>query len=287
MASADCPSAGYGVRYDAPGEGKTVALTFDDGPGRSTAAIMDILQGAGVAATFFNVGVNEAVRPEIVRAQQSQGFLLANHTWAHPDMATLSEAAQARQMDDAIAGQASLVGAPPCDFRPPYGSYNATTLDLAQDRNMSVWMWSVDTEDWKARGSADPFWVDRIVDRAKAGGKQANPVVLMHNMPRGSPATVAALPAIIEFYRDRDYSFVDLAGREAGRRDGEEPLPDVEEPAPPDAEEPVPPDAEEPVPPDAEEPRSAGPSHRWPTGPPPNAAMATAGQRDTTFHSVP
>ncbi|TFV73016.1 polysaccharide deacetylase family protein [Blastococcus sp. CT_GayMR19] len=267
-----CPSVGYGVRYVAPGEGKTVALTFDDGPGRSTEAIMDILEDAEVTATFFNVGVNEAVRPEIVRAQASRGFLLGNHTWTHPDMATLSETAQAREMDDAIAGQTSLVGAPPCDFRPPYGSYDETTLSLAQARGMNVWNWSVDTEDWKARGSDDPFWVDRIVDLAKAGGSQTNPVVLMHNMPAGSPATVAALPAIIDFYRDRGYTFVDLAGRVAGQ---------------PDVEEPVPPDAEEPVPPDADEPRSDGPPHRWPTWPPHTAATAAAGQGDTTLHGVP
>jgi hypothetical protein len=235
---------------------------------------MDILEDAEVAATFFNVGVNEAVRPEIVRAQASRGFLLGNHTWTHPDMATLPETAQAREMDDAIAGQTSLVGAPPCDFRPPYGSYNETTLSLAQARGMNVWNWSVDTEDWKARGSDDPFWVDRIVDLAKAGGRQTNPVVLMHNMPAGSPATVAALPAIIDFYRDRGYTFVDLAGRVAGR-------PDDEEPAPPeDDDEPSPPAVEEP-------PTDESPWHRWSTWAPRSSATATDGRGDATVHGIP
>jgi hypothetical protein len=35
----------------------------------------------------------------------------------------------------------------------------------------------------------------------------------MHNQPAGNPATVAALPSIIAFYRDRGYTFVDVAGR--------------------------------------------------------------------------
>src|SRR5215213_5862196 len=77
-AAAACPPAPSGVQHSAPGAGKTVALTFDDGPGASTQAILDILRDADVTATFFNVGVNEAVRPELVRAEAGQGFLLAN-----------------------------------------------------------------------------------------------------------------------------------------------------------------------------------------------------------------
>jgi peptidoglycan/xylan/chitin deacetylase (PgdA/CDA1 family) len=215
--AASCPAVGYGVNHYAPGGGRTVALTFDDGPGGSTAEILRILQDAGVTATFFNIGVNETVRPALVQAEAAHGFLLGNHTWSHPDMARQSSTAQAAEMDRATAQQASLVGSVPCFFRPPYGSFDSGTLSLAQARNMSVWNWSVDTEDWKAAGSASSYWVDRIISRARAGGDQSHPVVLMHNSPAGNPATVGALPSIITFYRDRGYTFVDLAGRVAGR----------------------------------------------------------------------
>jgi len=208
---------GSGVNHYAPGSDKTVALTFDDGPGVSTAEIEQILQNAGVPATFFNIGINQTVRPELVQDEAARGFLLGNHTWSHPDMSILSAADQASEMDRTTSEQISLVGSAPCFFRPPYGSYNATTLSLAQARNMSVWNWSVDTEDWKANGSGDASWVNRIIDLGEAGGSQTNPVVLMHNSPTGNPATVAALPTIIAFYRDRGYTFVDLAGRAAGR----------------------------------------------------------------------
>jgi peptidoglycan/xylan/chitin deacetylase (PgdA/CDA1 family) len=36
-APASCPAAPCGPHFYAPGTGKTVALTFDDGPGKSTA----------------------------------------------------------------------------------------------------------------------------------------------------------------------------------------------------------------------------------------------------------
>ena len=210
--AAGCPPAPEGIQRTAPGTGRTVALTFDDGPGRSTEAILRVLAEKQVRATFFDIGINENVRPATVRAIAAQGHLLANHTWSHPDMSRLEAAAQAAEMDDASAQQAAIVGARPCFFRPPYGAYDSTTLNLAHARRMAVYNWSVDTRDWEARGSGAATWVDRIVTRAEAGGRQTHPVVLMHNSPAGNPATVAALPAVIDFYRAAGYTFVDLAG---------------------------------------------------------------------------
>jgi len=211
--SASCPAAGYGPLFYAPGGAKTVALTFDDGPGKTTARILKILRRYHVPATFFNIGQNMAARPRLVRRESRQGFLLGNHTWSHPDMAKLSRSQQAAEMDQVIAEQRKLTGTVPCVFRPPYGDYDTMTLRLAQRRRMAVWLWSVDTEDWKARGSASAYWVNRIVRLAEQeGGALANPVVLMHNQPGGNPATALALPKIIRFFRDHHYRFVNLLG---------------------------------------------------------------------------
>ena len=138
------------------GSGRRVALTFDDGPGASTAQIIRILQDEGAAATFFNIGVNSTVRPGLVQGEAAQRFLLGNHTWSHPDMATLSSADQATEMQNATNEQISLVGTSPCFFRPPYGSYNTTTLQLAQAQNMAVYNWSVDTRTERPPARATP-----------------------------------------------------------------------------------------------------------------------------------
>ena len=212
-----CPTAGYGVRTSAPGSGKTVALTFDDGPGPHTAGMMRVLEDAGVTGTFFDLGVNQPARADVVRALHAQDFLLGNHSWSHPDLRTLSSAGQAAEMDRATAQQRSLVGESPCVFRPPYGAYNGTTLSLAQQRGMQVWNWSVDTGDWEAPGSGTTAWTSLIVQRAQAGGSQTHPVILMHSQIDGSASTLAALPRIITYYRDRGYTFVDLLGRTAVR----------------------------------------------------------------------
>ncbi|MGE5291290.1 MAG: polysaccharide deacetylase family protein [Micromonosporaceae bacterium] len=212
--STGCPAAPYGAQRYAPGSGKTVALTFDDGPGATTSKIISILRQYGVTATFFNLGQNAAANPGQVRAEARAGYMLGNHTWDHPNMSTLSSSAQGTEMDRATSQQKSQVGTTPCAFRPPGGSYNATTLSLAQQRNMKFWTWSVDTEDWKAQGSSSSYWVNRIVQLAEQqGGVLNHPVVLMHNQPAGNPATALALPTIIKYFRGHGYTFVDLVGR--------------------------------------------------------------------------
>jgi peptidoglycan/xylan/chitin deacetylase (PgdA/CDA1 family) len=152
-----------------------------------------------------------AVRPSLIRAEAKDRYALGDHTWDHPDMTRLPAARQATELDRANAEQRSLVGSVACAFRPPYGNYNATTLRLAQQRRMSVWLWSVDTEDWKAAGSGSAYWVQRIIRLAETeGGRLHHPVVLMHNQARGKPATVKALPVIITYFRSHGYRFVAL-----------------------------------------------------------------------------
>src|SRR5205823_6536711 len=178
---------------------------------RSTAAILRILRRHHVPATFFNLGTAMAARPWLVRREAREGFVAGNHTWDHPDLAGLSPAAQAAEIDDHRAEQRRIVRYNPCMFRPPYGRYDRATLRLARSRRMAVWLWSVDTEDWKAEGSSSQAWVHRIIALAeREGGALRHPVVLMHNQPAGNPATVRALPAIVAFFRSRHYAFVTL-----------------------------------------------------------------------------
>jgi peptidoglycan/xylan/chitin deacetylase (PgdA/CDA1 family) len=206
-----CPRASYGAHSYAPGRGKTVALTFDDGPGRSTAAILKVLARYRVPATFFNIGANMAVRPGLVRKEVRAGYAMGDHTWDHPNMVLLSAASQDREIDRMNAELKAVARVRACAFRPPYGNYDAVTLSLAQQRRMSVWLWSVDTQDWMARGSGSSYWISRIIRLAKGeGGALRHPVVLMHNQPAGNPATVAALPVIIRFFRSHGYRFVQL-----------------------------------------------------------------------------
>lgn len=211
-AGVGCP-APRPIAYErAPGVGKSVALTFDDGPGPTTATILGILERAKVRATFFNIGEQLADRAPALRREVRDGDALGNHTWSHANLLTLSPAAQQSQLDRTVAMQHRLTGTVPCLFRPPYEDFDASTLRVAASRHEATWLWSVDSEDWKAEGSDSAYWVHRIVARATAGVTQRHPVIIMHNMGGsiGSPATADALARIIVCYRSHGYRFVVL-----------------------------------------------------------------------------
>jgi peptidoglycan/xylan/chitin deacetylase (PgdA/CDA1 family) len=205
-----CPAPPYGAQRYAPGTSKTVALTFDDGPGRSTDAIVTVLKRYRVPATFFNIGAAMATRPYLVQDEVRDGYAMGNHSWDHPHMTTLSAVRQGEELSQASAEQRSIAGTVPCALRPPYGEYDATTLRLAQQQRLSVWLWSVDTLDWAANGSGSAYWVQRVIRLAEQGSTFSHPILLMHDARAGDPATVAALPAIIQYYRSHDYRFVAL-----------------------------------------------------------------------------
>ena len=69
---------------------KLLAITFDDGPGKYTGALLDGLAERGVHATFFVNGVNASGWPETLRRIVREGHQLANHTYNHKNLNTCS-----------------------------------------------------------------------------------------------------------------------------------------------------------------------------------------------------
>ena len=60
------------------GKGRTVAITFDDGPRPGyVESILKILREKGVRATFFVVGRYAAEHPGLIRAMADDGIKLA------------------------------------------------------------------------------------------------------------------------------------------------------------------------------------------------------------------
>ena len=225
--SAGCPVPANRVLQSAPGVGKTVALTFDDGASSVMPQAATILKANGVnAATFFDTGLHDAAFRSAVRQVSAMGFLIEDHTWDHLYPSQVPGGWTLSYLRDQIAStarqQRQFTGRPSCLFRPP-GGFTANVMAAARDEGMSVALWSVDTLDWQQPGHYDPAYVDLIVHRATTLTTNiSHPVVLMHvgkashepdsqvSPYRGN--TLAALPAIINWYRAHGYRFVDLLG---------------------------------------------------------------------------
>jgi peptidoglycan/xylan/chitin deacetylase (PgdA/CDA1 family) len=180
---------------------KDVALTFDDGPGPSTRQILRILRDDHVPATFFVVGRAVQRDPAAVRAELAQGDAIGNHTEDHPPMGLLSPAAQLAEVQGA-AEALRRAGVPRTPlFRPPYGSFSASTLSILKKLQMLMVLWTVDTKDFSMPG------VQRIVYTALSGAR-GGAILLMHDGGGDRRETAAALPRIIRLLTKRGFHLV-------------------------------------------------------------------------------
>src|SRR5699024_2159985 len=62
---------------------KQVFLTFDDGPSNITNEVLDVLKKYNIKATFFVLGSNVDLKPEITKRAYEEGHYIANHGYTH------------------------------------------------------------------------------------------------------------------------------------------------------------------------------------------------------------
>ncbi len=189
--------------------GKTVYLTFDDGPSQHTEQVLDILQAEGIKATFFMLGEQVEQQPDIARRVLAEGHAIGNHSYNHKyeklygSFAVFAE--QVMKADDAIF---AATGVRTPLFRAPGGTYSNFDqgyFDAMAAAGYIVHDWNVDSGDSKRRGVPS----SEIIATVK-GSKLADSLnVLLHD-GGGHEESVKALPAIIAYYKEKGYSFAPI-----------------------------------------------------------------------------
>lgn len=181
---------------------REIALTFDDGPSPlTTPLLLAILRRYRVPATFFVVGVHAQAYPYLLRQMAASGDEVGDHSFHHPNLATLDPATAGQEIQAAAAVIRAEAGRPPRWFRPPGGDYTVDVAALARRAGMGLAMWTDNAGDWALPPAK--WVVQRVVSHAEPGA-----IVLLHN---GTLNTVRALPTIIVELRRRGYTFVTLS----------------------------------------------------------------------------
>lgn len=198
-----------------PRDVSAVALTFDDGPGAVTPAILRVLRSRGAWATFNVLGSRVRAGAPLVRRAVADGHEIGLHGWRHRDLAAepvraWAELARARATVKAVARVTPRV------FRPPYGSASRELALAARTLGLVTVTWDVDPRDFAEPGA------DVIAERVRADVRPGS-IVLLHDDRPGLAATAAALDAILDYLAARGLAAVTLSrllGAGPGRRAG-------------------------------------------------------------------
>jgi peptidoglycan/xylan/chitin deacetylase (PgdA/CDA1 family) len=181
--------------------GKRVALTFDDGPGGQTEAVLRTLADMGVPGTFFIVGSMTGGQQALLQRMLAGGHVLANHTFGHVDMTAISDAGGLEELSAGNRAIAAATGFRPCLFRAPYGAVNSRVVGLAGRLGLLTVGWSVDPGDWRRPGAA-------AIAADVMANTRSGSVILMHDGGGSDAGTPTALRSVVQRLRDRGYRFV-------------------------------------------------------------------------------
>ncbi|AEM78381.1 polysaccharide deacetylase family protein [Thermoanaerobacter wiegelii] len=182
--------------------GKVVALTFDDGPiPEYTKKYIDILKSMEVKATFFVIDKNAQKHPELLKYIYENGNEIGLHSYSHFNMSKMKPEQMVEELYKTQKIVVESTGVKPILFRPPYGAFNKTLLEISDALGLHVVLWNVDPDDW--RSPAVENVVNRVISHTKNGS-----VILMHE---GKTNTLAALPQIMEKLKSEGYSFVTVS----------------------------------------------------------------------------
>ncbi len=192
-------------------KGKTIYLTFDDGPGPDTARLLDVLKRYRVKATFFVVDTGY---PDLLKRIVHDGHSIGIHTCSHRYGEIYSS--EDAYFQDLFAMQQIILdttGVETWLLRFPGGSSNTisrknhgimTRLTKAvTDCGFSYFDWNVDSQD--AGGASSSAQVLRNVVQG-IGGNSCS-IVLQHDIHSYS---VDAVEQIIQWGAENGYQFLPL-----------------------------------------------------------------------------
>lgn len=208
MALADSYNPVWRVDTNQP----VVALTFDDGPKPEfSLPVLDALDKYCVKATFFVIGRLASQHPDIIYRMASSGHDVANHTFSHIRLDTMSETDIKRELSLTNQIIEKITGRPARFFRPPGGRFNQLVLLGAHQEGLRTINWSVNAGDYTLHGDLplqldDNKWKE-IAERVVASTKSGD-IILCHN---GGIDTEKALPIIIEELRKKGFRFITVS----------------------------------------------------------------------------
>ena len=183
--------------------GPMIALTFDDGPGRYTDQVLDVLERHGGQATFFVLGYRIEGRRDTLLRAHNLGSEIAGHSWSHPRLIHMTDAEITHELRSTSAAIAELVGFSPPFYRPPYGQLSDDVERVSRQLGYSMINWTLDTRDWEPPNRNVEHIYNAIMSEVKDGA-----IILLHDV---HASTAQAMEVVIPRLIAEGYELVTVS----------------------------------------------------------------------------
>lgn len=180
---------------------KIIAITFDDGPSKYTARLLDILEENGAHATFFVLGNRANNNSELLKRMLDEGHEIGSHTWDHTSFAKLSYSSALENMKKSTNAIKKSSGKKPVLVRPPYGAMSDSLKYAAVMQGQAIITWSVDPRDWDTKNPDTVY--SKIMSKVSKGD-----IILCHDIHK---STVDAMERVIPALIDEGYKLVTVS----------------------------------------------------------------------------
>ena len=181
-----------------PSEEKAVYLTFDDGPDPVvTPWVLQELKKYDAPATFFCIGENVQLHPDVYRQLLTENHAVGNHTFHHFNGWNTNKEIYINDVVKAAAFIDSNL------FRPPYGrirSAQAKEIPVALGKSdAQIIMWDVLSADFDPAFTPEQCLAN-VIDNVSAGS-----IIVFHDSEKAFPNLRYALPVVLEFLKKEGY----------------------------------------------------------------------------------
>ncbi len=167
-------------------DAESVFLTFDDGPTPGiTEWILSTLDKYNAKATFFLLGRNVEMYPDLYRQIVEAGHAVGNHTYSHQKGWKLSLERYVEDVEFASSYIESNL------FRPPYAQITPSQARFL-GRRFKLVMWDVLSRDYSNQVSPKGC-LQNVTKYVEAGS-----VVVFHDSEKSFPNMSYALPRTLE-----------------------------------------------------------------------------------------
>lgn len=198
---------------------KLIALTFDDGPSKNfTEEILKVLKDKNVTASFFMLGKKIEQNQSLALSVLNNNCEIAAHTYGHKKLHKCSFKELAREMQKSISivkeiyKEAGLSKKYKNIFRTPHGFKSIKLKIYTKRNNIKLIPWTRGVWDTDSPGSE---WIFKHATKKP----RQNEIILLHDGfgfqdsrdKEQIIGLIKALPRIIDFYKNKGYSFVKVS----------------------------------------------------------------------------